>query len=385
MLSPDVSKVVVLIVLFISTFTFSMVPLKLVSLVRNQADPNHRRRLQVVLSLLNCYAAGVFLAECLLALLPDTRIKVTTALERIDENTDYPVTEFVIVIGLFTVLFIDQMVLVCNKEDGEESAALIQPIEDDNQDRPSPEKTLTINRPTRRVRSGQGDHPCPSDSYSHRDGDMTILSDSDSIDSYGQIEGPGMRDSDSEDEEQHIERSGTSNLSRDPNSHSPVRSLLLLAALSVHSVFEGLTVGFMTTTQKVLQIFAALVLHKCIIAFSMGTNFVQSKLTLKTILKSNLIFSIASPIGIAIGTVVISHMDGTSVGTLFASGILQGIGCGTFLYIVFFEILPDEFKSVQRTPSRLLKLLFLIFGYGTIAVVILFHSKRISPGEKCLT
>ncbi len=37
----------------------------------------------------------------------------------------------------------------------------------------------------------------------------------------------------------------------DPNKHSPIRSFILLAALSLHSVFEGLAVGLQETEQEV--------------------------------------------------------------------------------------------------------------------------------------
>lgn len=54
---------------------------------------------------------------------------------------------------------------------------------------------------------------------------------------------------------------------QDPRSHSVVRSLMLLLSLSLHSVFEGLALGLQSSMSSTLQIFAALAVHKSVLAF----------------------------------------------------------------------------------------------------------------------
>lgn len=46
----------------------------------------------------------------------------------------------------------------------------------------------------------------------------------------------------------------------EPTSH--LRSVLLLAVLSIHSVFEGLAIGLQTDIDSILNIFIAVMLHK---------------------------------------------------------------------------------------------------------------------------
>ena len=77
--------------------------------------------------------------------------------------------------------------------------------------------------------------------------------------------------------------------------HSSLRSILLLIALSFHSVFEvrthshlefgsfvflkGLAIGLQTETREMLAIFMAVMMHKAVMAFSLGLNIAQSSLS----------------------------------------------------------------------------------------------------------
>ena len=77
--------------------------------------------------------------------------------------------------------------------------------------------------------------------------------------------------------------------------HSSLRSILLLIALCFHSVFEvrsfpparncscvilkGLAIGLQTDTGEMLAIFMAVMMHKAVMAFSLGLNIAQSSLS----------------------------------------------------------------------------------------------------------
>ena len=76
-----------------------------------------------------------------------------------------------------------------------------------------------------------------------------------------------------------------------------------------------------------------------------------------------------SPVGIAIGIAVV-HFSPSKQTANFVDGILEGMACGTFLYVVFFEILPHEFMTRRKYPNRMLKVLFLIVGYSTVVVLL---------------
>ena len=147
-----------------------------------------------------------------------------------------------------------------------------------------------------------------------------------------------------------------------PHDHSAIRSLILVATLSLHSLLEGVAIGLQEGVQNAVTIFVAVLLHKSLMAFSMGTNLVHSNQPVKKIVMAAAIFSFASPIGIAIG-LFIQTLGGNSDVTELINAILQAIATGTFLYITFFEVLVKEFES---HGNRLAKVLSLFVGYGSV-------------------
>lgn len=147
--------------------------------------------------------------------------------------------------------------------------------------------------------------------------------------------------------------------------HSTMRSLILLVALSFHSVFEGLAIGLQGDLGQLISLFFAVIAHKGVMAFSLGLTLAQANLSLKQFIASVLIFSLASPFGMGIG-IWLSSMS-KSLAVDFANAILQGVAGGTFIYITFFEVLPHEFNQPQ---NRMLKCLFTILGFSCIAAIV---------------
>lgn len=154
---------------------------------------------------------------------------------------------------------------------------------------------------------------------------------------------------------------------QDQSSHSVLRSLLLVFALSLHSVFEGLAIGLQTSLNDVVKILLAVLIHKSIIAFTLGLNLVHSKLQRSSAYKGIVFFSLTSPVGIVIGLVVMDFVTGLPM--LVTSAILQGFAAGTFLYVTFFEVLPHELNSGE---DRMIKMGCLVLGFSVVSVLLLF-------------
>ncbi|CAM9996971.1 unnamed protein product, partial [Bubo scandiacus] len=64
-----------------------------------------------VLSLVSCFAGGVFLATCLLDLLPDYLASISAALEGLRITLQFPLPEFILAMGFFLVLVLEQVAL----------------------------------------------------------------------------------------------------------------------------------------------------------------------------------------------------------------------------------------------------------------------------------
>jgi len=343
MLSTPSLKIVILFTLLVLTFVASILPLIAQKLSDHRRLPSSRRRqCRAVVSILSCFAAGVFIGVCLLDLFPEVQSKIHSVMSDASISSEFPVAEFVVIIGFLLLLFVEQFVLTwkAGVPTGGEFAPLIS------------------------------DFDSLSSSYSSIGPpslQQEVAGPSFDVDSHNRLTADCLTEASANLEPEEEEQ-----VYSDPSSHSVVRSLMLVVALSLHSLFEGLAIGLQPTFDATMQLFLALALHKCIIAFSLGLNMVQSKLTTRAIIISSVTFSVASPLGAAIGLAIVdTWSNGTASNATI--GALQGIACGTFLYIIFFEILPHEFmkKRARTYPDRVLKVLFLIVGF-TVIVGVLF-------------
>nr|KAG5713268.1 hypothetical protein BaRGS_007795 [Batillaria attramentaria] len=154
---------------------------------------------------------------------------------------------------------------------------------------------------------------------------------------------------------------------------SGVRALLLLIALSFHTVFDGLAVGLQESNDSVWEVFAAISVHKALVAFCLGLELASASPDNRR--KPYILiflFSLISPIGIAIGMGVTSgHVN--ELAELLTSSVLQALATGTFLYVTFFEILGQQFahnhSQGESHCMELLKVLVTALGFGAMAAV----------------
>ena len=293
-------------ILFFLTLLAGLLPLK----IRPSSGQGNAR--QWLLSLCNCFAGGAFFATCLLELLPSIRDEYQLAFNLAGIHTAFPIAEFTTCVGFFLVLTVEQIVhsfcdsLLLHGSHGSHSP----------------------NEPLLGRLAEDGQFYSSSSSPFHP-------------------------------QKQKKTKSGESGF----------RVYILILALSMHSIFEGLALGLITDIDRLVQIAAAIVIHKSIIAFSLSVNLVQHEMETKTVVKSAILFSLISPIGTGIGMTVLR--SSTQQSSSLASGILQGIANGTFLYVTFFEIFQQE---LAERGSRLLKVLSMIVGYSVVTGLVYYAS-----------
>ncbi|KAK8732329.1 hypothetical protein OTU49_007026 [Cherax quadricarinatus] len=341
-------KGIVLVVMFVITFVCSMLPIIFVKRIRQTHDSYLRSKYHVVLSLMSCSAGGVFMGTCLLDLFPDVQEQLDILMDQSSIMSSFPIAEFIIVFGFLLVLTMEQIVL-----DYKESRLLSRP--------PEVQSLLSDPRETRRnlqqqhSLSGISDQPDLTSSMRSENGSLG-----------GSHRGYGTVDDHCEPDDSHMHiQLFDHSIHHDIASHSSLRSLLLLFALSLHSIFEGMAIGLQDSIDDVVSLFLVVIFHKAIIALSLGLNMVQSKLSIFQMLMANMFFCVTSPLGLGIGMAIMEMQ--ASFTTTAISGTLQGIACGTFLYVTFFEVLPHEMNNGE---NRLLKLLFIIFGFSAVCGVL---------------
>ncbi len=142
---------------------------------------------------------------------------------------------------------------------------------------------------------------------------------------------------------------------------SSITPYILLIALSVHGIFEGIALGVMNTIKECSILFSAIILHKWAAAFALGINFYKSGTETDLFIKMILLFTSFGPIGIIIGMIF------SDAGNLI-KGIMLSISGGTFIYVAASEVIVEEFSLSKKTN---IKFLWFLFG-GLLTFILTF-------------
>ncbi|XP_040896231.1 zinc transporter ZIP3-like [Toxotes jaculatrix] len=281
-------------------------------------DKAHRYRR--ALSLCNSFGGGVFLATCFNALLPAVRDKVADVFRQLQISSDYPLAETMMMLGFFLTVFVEQAVLTFRKE--KPSFIDLETFNAGGSEAGSDSEYDTpFISSARGSPGGRGGHR----SHGHQHGHF----------SPAELVGAG-----------------------------PLRLASLVLALSAHSVFEGLALGLQEDGAKLGGLFLGVAVHETLAAVALGVSMAKASLGMKDAAKLGVTVSLMIPLGMVVGMGIESTQ--TLAGSI-VSVVLQGLAAGTFLFVTFFEILSQELDDKQ---DRLLKVLFLILGYATLAALV---------------
>lgn len=285
-------------------------------------DHDKALRYRKGLSLGNSFGGGVFLATCFNALLPAVRDKVGAVLAQLAVSSDYPVAETMMMVGFFLTVFVEQLVLTFRKE------------------KPAFITLETFN-------AGGGGGGGGSEAGSDSEYDTPFI---------GSASGGGGR---------HGHHHGHHLSVGELAGAAPLRLAGLVLALSAHSVFEGLALGLQDDGAKLGGLFLGVAVHETLAAVALGVSVAKASLGMRDAAKLGVTVSLMIPLGVAVGAGIESAQ--TLAGGV-VSVVLQGFAAGTFLFVTFFEILTPELDDKR---DRLLKVLFLVLGYATLAALVL--------------
>ena len=137
----------------------------------------------------------------------------------------------------------------------------------------------------------------------------------------------------------------------------------LFLAMSFHSVMEGLGLGVSSTAEHMVPIFMAIVAHKGVAGFALGTSLLESKISREKFIVFSLVFSAATPLGALAGSLGV--MAGHSAKTDIFVGICTALASGTFLQVATMELLPRALadENTTRPKRRLRRVLAFMLGF----------------------
>ena len=172
---------------------------------------------------------------------------------------------------------------------------------------------------------------------------------------------PGGGDGDDEEEEKKEskviidEKKNGGELEEDtppPMVDPSFRDFLLFMVLYVHSIFEGLANGLLSETTAIYSFLFAIIAHKLVILATLSIQLVAKNVKLSKAFILVFIFSVMSPIGVAIGIVMDKTGTQESDSGLYATAILNAFSTGTLIYVVVMEMIPDVFHSGKSPFKR---------------------------------
>ncbi|KAG7341324.1 ZIP zinc transporter [Nitzschia inconspicua] len=162
---------------------------------------------------------------------------------------------------------------------------------------------------------------------------------------------------------------------------SLLASIILLFALSIHSILEGVAIGISTNKAEVLSTTTAVLAHKAFASYALGSSMVASQMNERHFFVLVSIFSICSVLGIFLG-MVFEQVSRNSKDSWF-TGIIQAMVAGTFLFVSIVEIGMKEIllcrdsklmgDKMTRKEMEWNKLAAFLFGYlamSSLAVII---------------
>lgn len=422
-----VAKSTAMAVLFVAALCAGLVPFKLAQWLRWQQGSTEQGRTGLIVSLLLAFGGGVLLCTTFLHLLPEVKENV----ERLQASGALPhvgfqLAEFLMCVGFFTMYFIEQLVHaymhsrdaqaqrrskqtaesafrrgVSVRESGSAAAAaangaasatsavarrkkllndqrngsisvaeLIENDANENHHRGSVEDGLdgrylaTVESVQPQVANNNGGHMNGSNGTGH-----SKQNDEHSHHQQHAKHGHGHS-------HLHLPVASGGNRSNDSGDDdavaSSLRGLLIVLALSVHELFEGLAVGLESSASNVWYLFGAVAAHKLVLAFCVGVELIVARTHKWLAFAYVLTFSVVSPLGIGIGILVSQfgqqqQADGSvGDGGAVVAVLLQGLASGTLLYVVFFEILQKDKAGLVQLVAVLCGF-FIMFGLQFIS------------------
>ena len=138
---------------------------------------------------------------------------------------------------------------------------------------------------------------------------------------------------------------------------SNMTPFILMIALSVHSIFEGLALGLQSDMGSVVNMLIAILVHKGAASSSLGISLVKTfPDNFRLCRQLVFCFSCATPLGVGIGMAVANAGDIYEI-------VFSSIAAGSFVYIACSEVIVEEFSV---PGNRYWKLLAFLFGAALI-------------------
>ena len=186
----------------------------------------------------------------------------------------------------------------------------------------------------------------------------------------------------------YFESMGTVSGEESGEQRRPVYPMVMLAALSIHSVITGIALGLEPEVAASLLVMTGILLHKGSASFALMVSAHAAGLNTSNLRTVLTVFVLMTPLGIFFGTTVSSLMQGENAELI--EGVFNALAAGTFIYVAIMDVIGGEMGRIDdrmarfvssalvgsddvdmpiRDTDRPLKFLLVLIGLGSMAVL----------------
>ena len=168
----------------------------------------------------------------------------------------------------------------------------------------------------------------------------------------------------------------------------PIYPVVLLVVLSIHSIIAGIALGLEAEVAASVLVMLAILFHKGSAAFALMVSVHASgadKRRLRTVLT---IFVVMTPVGIGLGAVGLSLLEGRAA--MLIAGSFTALAAGTFIYVAILDVIDaemsrlddrvahfvrsaligtDDMPMPSQDTDRILKFVLVLGGLASMAVL----------------
>lgn len=381
-------KVLVAMLFGLIRLLFGIFPIKVYKWLKNgkseqiQSPVNERKRkiLLYTVAVVQSFGGGVLFATSFLHMMPAVYYSVEELREFGIIKVDYPYSQLVVSLGFFTVYFAEEMSQWLISKTPE------KPIKKHLRGRVSstttiistekefpPEFTKIPNGMAFEVeKKNEENNNYHENNEKYIENNVTNEVIVDSIDQSVQTENAedfeisqdlenklGLKPEENKEIEEFVEEEVKTQ-------QQALRCFLMVMALSLHAIFEGLAIGLQRSITNIWYLFTAVSIHSATILFCIGMEIVcLGTSTRGTIIHMSML-SGTSPLGVLLGLIITLTTDLHTGAKSLAIVLLEGLSAGTILYITFFEILSRE---KERRTCRFIRAISIGAGFTLMALL----------------
>nr|CAD2187161.1 unnamed protein product [Meloidogyne enterolobii] len=325
-------QAILALAMFLTTALAGLLPIKLLNMINRRRDEENERETRLaewILSLLSCFAGGVFMGTCFLDIFPHINENYERFIIKSKWKIEYPLTQFFVCCGSHHHKHRRDKIK-CREEHLKTSN-----IVNSNNNCNSDGNVLQQSTHVVVVRRSDGE-------------------ESDSINSAKQFK------------QRSISILTQEYLNNEQVDDSLLKSITFAVAMSFHSILEGFALGVQNNQKGIMTLFISLIIHKGIEAFSVGLQITRSNAKRMIIVVLTIgIYAMMTPFGSMVG-VLLTNLN---IDEVLKDGIvivLESFAGGTFIYVTFFEVLSQERANEF---SNLVQLCAIVFGFLVVSVL----------------